>query len=102
MSAASRIASMIVNAVREGPDETDRDFFMPPQPEAAMTIEAFRETALEVLRKEAPFPAADRLEHIRSKGLQLGLNVDDRWLSDLLREAEREVEQQRLAPPPSK
>lgn len=76
-------------AAREGPAANDRDFFKPPAPATDMTLEKFRSIALEVLRdKKAPFPAAARLEHIKGKGAEYGLNVDNKWLTGLLNEAE--------------
>lgn len=83
-------------AVREGPATNDRDFFKSPAPTPDMTIERFRSIAIEVLRdKSAPFTVEAKLEHIKAKGDQFGLHVDDNWLRGLLREADdgRDVEQ---------
>ncbi len=87
-------------AAREGPAANDRDFFKPPAPATGMTLERFRSIALEVLRdKKAPFPAVARLEHIKGKGAEYGLNVDDNWLTGLLNEAtEGEIAQQISGP----
>lgn len=88
---AKRIATRIVIAVREGPDATDRDFFSPPAPRPAMTMERFREITVEVLRdRAAPFSAEMKLGYIKSKGAELGLEVDDRWLANILNEVEVE------------
>ncbi len=96
---ARRIATRIVRAVREGPDTTDRDFFSPPAPQPAMTIERFREIAVEVLRnRDAPFSADARLGYIKSKGAELGLEVDDRWLANILNEVEGEFVQRVSGP----
>lgn len=87
-------------AAREGPAMNDRDFFKPPAPATDMTLERFRSIALEVLRdKKAPFPASARLDYIKSKGAEYGLNVDDNWLTDLLNEASEGEIAQRISGP---
>lgn len=77
----------------------DRDFFKPPAPAAGMTLEKFRSVAIEVLEKKAPFSTAARLEYIKAKGAELGLNIDDNWLTGLLNEASEGALAQRVSGP---
>ncbi len=78
----------------------DRDFFKPPAAAAGMTLERFRSIAIEVLQdKQAPFPTATRLEYIKAKGAELGLDVGDNWLTGLLDEASEGALSQRVSGP---
>lgn len=100
---ARRIATRIVEAEREGPAVNDHDFFKPPAPATDttdMTLERFRSIALDVLRDKQATPSeATRLDYIKAKGVEYGLNVDDNWLTRLLNEVSESEIAQRVSGP---
>lgn len=92
---------MIEGGARHIPGTTpDPDFFKSPAQVSGMTLERFREIALEVMRdRRTPFTAEARLKYIKAKGAAFGLYVDDKWLAVLLDEATNSEFEERLSLP---